>query len=314
MTLSACASGEQTLKAPQPSRVNPQLSASHFISFDGAKLGLTVWRPAGDVLGVVIGVHGMNDYANAFHRAAPIWAEYGLVTYAYDQRGFGRSPERGIWPNEDVMRQDLRQAIALARRAHPRLPISVAGISMGGAVAMTAAAELQGLDCDRLVLLAPGLRGWGALPSLWSVSLWLSTLLRPNWVVRPPRGIKIYPTDNFEMLRAHSLDPLTLKTNRIDAVRGVVALMEHAHAAAQHLPAKTFVAYGANDQVIPEQAMARSAVLFPTHVRTAYYPQGYHMLTRDLNGDLVSHDAACFMVNPTTKLPSGAGPLPWTSS
>jgi alpha-beta hydrolase superfamily lysophospholipase len=34
----------------------------------------------------------MNDYAEAFTLAAPIWAEEGITTYAIDQRGFGRSP------------------------------------------------------------------------------------------------------------------------------------------------------------------------------------------------------------------------------
>ena len=53
----------------------------------------------------------MNDYANAFHMAAPYWAERGVATYAYDQRGFGRSYGRGEWPDEDSMREDLRTAV-----------------------------------------------------------------------------------------------------------------------------------------------------------------------------------------------------------
>ena len=46
---------------------------------------------------VSIGLHGMDDYANAFHLAGPYWAKAGIVTLAYDQRGFGRSPGRGVW-------------------------------------------------------------------------------------------------------------------------------------------------------------------------------------------------------------------------
>ena len=68
---------------------------------------------------VIVGLHGMDDYANAFHMAAPFWAKQGIATYAYDQRGFGRSPRRGVWAGEDLIAEDLRTG-RLA--AHERLP------------------------------------------------------------------------------------------------------------------------------------------------------------------------------------------------
>jgi len=52
----------------------PRIEASDIISFDGAKLGLSEWDAAGEPWAVIVGVHGMNDYANAFHMAAPWWA------------------------------------------------------------------------------------------------------------------------------------------------------------------------------------------------------------------------------------------------
>ena len=47
------------------------LDQNQMISFDGAELGLTVWEADGAPGIVIVGVHGMNDYANAFHMAAP---------------------------------------------------------------------------------------------------------------------------------------------------------------------------------------------------------------------------------------------------
>ncbi|WOR13672.1 alpha/beta fold hydrolase [Hyphomonas sp. FCG-A18] len=109
-----------------------------FISFDGAELGLTVWEPDVEPEIVIVGLHGMNDYAHAFHMAAPYWAERGVKTYAYDQRGFGRSPGRGDWPDEELMREDLRTAVRIARAEYPGATLAVVGISMGGAVTMSA--------------------------------------------------------------------------------------------------------------------------------------------------------------------------------
>lgn len=294
----------------------PRFEDNRFITFDGAELGLTVWEGEGPRSGeiVIVGLHGMNDWANAFHMAAPWWAERGVTTYAYDQRGFGRSPGRGIWPEEELLRQDLRTAVEVARQRHPDATLAVVGISMGGAVAMTAfGSEDPPKDVDRLVLSGPGLRGWGALPVLYRPSLWLSSRLRRNWVVKPPRFIEIWPSDNIEMLRRNGQDPMMQRNNRIDMVEGVVSLMENAHDVADKLPPNTFVTYGAKDQVIPPAGMKRTAPKFPAHVRTAYYPEGYHMLLRDLQAEVVFADVLAFLEDSGTALPSGVGEIPWAA-
>jgi len=97
--LSACA--QMTVQkplTPTPSFAGPRLEEGRFVSFDGARLGLTTWTPAGEPWAVIVGVHGMDDYANAFHLAAPYWASQSIATYAYDQRGFGAAPEHGRAP------------------------------------------------------------------------------------------------------------------------------------------------------------------------------------------------------------------------
>ncbi|KCZ50675.1 alpha/beta fold hydrolase [Hyphomonas pacifica] len=289
---------------------------STFVSFDGAHLGLTVWPAEGTAQPehVVIGLHGMNDYANAFHMAAPYWAGQGVTTYAYDQRGFGRSPKRGLWPEEEVMRQDLRTAAALARKAHPDATITVVGISMGGSVAISAFGSDNPPDADRLIASGPGLRGWGAMNFLYRASLWASTHTRPGWIVRPPeRFVRIEPSDNIEMLRRTWEDSLMLRDNRIDQVYGLVSLMETAHqrvaSLSPNLP--VLLSYGANDYVVPPKGVKRTAKELPDHVRTVYYENGYHMLTRDLQAETVHADYLAFMVNPAGDLPSHAPEWPF---
>ncbi len=290
-----------------------EIDSGQMISFDGAELGLTVWPSECDTDVVVVGVHGMNDYANAFHMAAPYWAARGVTTYAYDQRGFGRSVGRGEWPDENLMREDLRVAVALARAAHPDATLAVVGISMGGAMAMTAfASERPPEGVDRLVLSGPGLRGWGAIPLHHRIALWTSVRVRPGWVVVPPKFVKIEPSDNVEMLQRTWSDPLMLRQNKIEQVHGVVSLMESAHKAARNLPGAipTLVTYGAKDIVIPPKGFERTAKTLPSHVRSAYYENGYHMLMRDLQAETVHADVLAFLLDPDAPLPSGAGEVP----
>ncbi|MDX1294357.1 MAG: alpha/beta fold hydrolase [Hyphomonas sp.] len=303
--------------APAPVAV-PQFQPERdvFIAQDGAELGLTVWpaETAGEPEHVVIGVHGMNDFAHAFHMAAPYWAANGVTTYAYDQRGFGRSPGRGYWPDEELMREDLRTAVRVARRRHPNATITVVGVSMGAAVAISAFGSDDPPDADRLIASGPGLRGWGAMNPMYRISLWMSAHTNPGWIVRPPaRFVRIEPSDNIEMLRETWANPLMLRENRIDQVYGVVSLMETAHDRAGNLPADlpVLMSYGANDYVIPPDGVKRTARILPPHVRTVYYEKGYHMLLRDLQAETVHADYLAFMRDPEAELPSGSPEWPF---
>ena len=112
--LGACAPMIQTAGLPGADFTGPRLEDHDVVSFDGQKLGLMRWIPEGpEPWAVIVGVHGMNDYSNAFHLAGPYWASQGIATFAYDQRGFGRSPQIGVWGGEKLMTEDLRTVTAL---------------------------------------------------------------------------------------------------------------------------------------------------------------------------------------------------------
>jgi acylglycerol lipase len=308
-------------------------SENWFTSFDGAKLGLNVYRPMAPCIPqrpdvdyvvvtgcstpqvVIVAVHGMNDYAGAFNAAGTWWSEHGAAVYAYDQRGFGRSPKSGIWPAPEIMRRDLKTAVKVARELHPNAKLAVVGESMGASVVITTFADEDAPKVDALVLSGPGLRGWGTLPWVYSASLWTSAHMRPDWIVVPPKGVRITPTDNNEKLREMWLDPNVLKTTRIDSVYGVVSIMEAADAKISKLPESipTLLTYGAKDEVIPSNGVQRAARKLPSHVKTAYYAKGYHMLMNDLQAETAWRDILAFVENPRAPLPSASPPLPWTA-
>ena len=165
LLLGACAPLSQQAGRPSLQFQGPRIESDAFVSFDGARLGLKHWQAeGGEPWAVIVGLHGMNDYANAFHLAAPWWASQGIATYAFDQRGFGASPRRGVWGGKELMVEDLRTLTALVRQRHPKAIIAVAGVSMGGAVAIEAFASDRPPAADRLILLAPGVWGWRTQP------------------------------------------------------------------------------------------------------------------------------------------------------
>jgi acylglycerol lipase len=290
----------------------PRIEGDAVVSFDGARLGLMTWEAQGEPWAVVVGVHGMNDYANAFHLSAPWWAEQGVTTYAYDQRGFGRSPQRGIWAGDELMMEDLRTVTAVARQRHPGAIVVVIGESMGGAVAAQAFASDRPPAADRLVLLSPAVWGWKAQPLPNKTALWFAANFTAAKVYTPPRWLtsKITPTDNRDELIAMSRDPLMVWGARSDTLYGMVNLMDRAAASVARLGAQALYLYGANDQIIPKKAAFRAARSLQPTTRTAYYARGYHLMMRDRQGPVVWKDILGFIRDPEAPLPSGAPPIP----
>src|SRR5688572_11439382 len=124
--LSGCALSVQNAFQPPADFPGPRIEDEAIVSFDGARLGLSVWASrTGDPSIVIVALHGMNDYAATFGLAASHWAARGVTTYAYDQRGHGRSPNRGVWAGEDLIVQDLKTVCALVRARHPTAILAV---------------------------------------------------------------------------------------------------------------------------------------------------------------------------------------------
>jgi len=289
-----------------------RLEAGDVISFDGAKLGLSEWDAPGEPWAVIVGVHGMNDYANAFHMAAPWWAEQGVTTIAYDQRGFGRSPNRGIWAGDELMEEDLRTVCALARRKYPHAILAVAGESLGGAIAAEAFASDRPPTADRLLLLSPAVWGWRDQPLPNKTLLWLAANLTGPKVYTPPRWLtsKVTPSDNREELIAMGRDPLMIWGARSDTLYGLVSTMDRAADAIGRANLPTLYLYGAHDQIIPKNAAFRAASRLKPTDRSAYYAKGYHLMLRDHEGPVVWKDIATFIRDPEAPLPSGAPKIP----
>ena len=281
----------------------PRLEAGRVLAADGATLPLRVWRPPGPPHAVVLALHGFNDYSQAFAGVGPFLAARGIATYAYDQRGFGATAQRGIWPGTDVLVDDARTVAALLRAAHPGRPLILLGESMGGAVVMSLLAATPTV-ADGAVLVAPAVWGRETM-NLWQrAGLWLLAHGAPGMRLSG-RGLGITASDNTAMLRALGADPLVIKETRADTLWGLTNLMDRALAAAPGLTLPALILYGEHDEIIPQRPTCRMLATLPASSRVALYPNGYHMLTRDLGADIVLEDLAAWLVDAAAPLPSG---------
>ena len=312
LTLASCALTLQHAAAPPAQFAGPALGEHSFTSFDGAKLGLSTWTPEqGEPWAVIVGLHGMNDYGKAFWMAGPWWAKHGIATYAWDQRGFGRSPERGVWAPEALASEDLRTLCALVHARYPHATIAVVGESMGGAEAIEAFASDNPPQATRLILASPAVWGWSSQPAINRVALWTAAHLIGSQSIEPPDVVvdHITASDNIPELRRMGLDPAMVWGTRPDAVYGLVNLMDRASRDIGKLRLPTAYLYGAHDEVIPKNAAFPAAARL-TAGPTAYYPHGWHILLRDYEAETVWRDVESFIRDPSKPLPSGVGPIP----
>lgn len=298
-----------TLPPPEPPVVELQEAAlmeDRAVMNDGYELPLQRWKSETPPRAVVLALHGFNDYHNAFAHVGPYLADHGITTYAFDQRGFGATKHRGRWAGTNRMTQDARDMIELLRRQHPGVPVYLMGESMGGAVGLATVAEADRELVDGVVLVAPAVWARKTMPWYQRWALAVAEVVAPGW--QPSgRGLKRRPSDNIEMLRAFSRDPLVIKKTRIDAVAGLADLMDVALASVPKLDVPALVLYGERDEIVPKLPTCRMLQTLPARGdwQLGLYPQGYHMLTRDLNGGQVMADIANWILQPRAPLPSG---------
>ena len=287
----------------------PRLTDTALVAADGFELPLRTWLPAdGKVQAVVLALHGFNDYSNAFEGAGRSLAAHGVAPYAYDQRGFGATQNRGIWPGTETLVADVKAAVEQVRARHPGVPLYLMGESMGGAVVLTTMVGPNPPHVDGTILVAPAVWGREAMGFFPRALLWLSYNMVPGIVVHPPKDLKIQASDNIEMLRALGRDPLVIKGSRVDALEGLTDLMGTALAACGRLDVPTLVLYGAHEEVLPKKPVNRAIRDFEGRAQNvvAVYPDGWHMLLRDLKGQVVINDIATWIRDPKSPLASGA--------
>jgi len=274
---------------------------------DGYRLPLSVWRPSGEPQAIVLGLHGFNDYRSAFSAPAEFLAANHIMTYAYDQRGFGETAQRGIWPGEGVLQRDARTMLQLLCESYPGIPLYLLGESMGGAVVMDTIQDPESTCLSGVILVAPAVWGWQTMPVWQRSALWLAAHTAPGYTLTG-EGLEITPSDNIEMLRALGRDPLVIKATRIDAMFGLTNLMESALHSDQPSTLPALILYGEKDEIIPPNSLCELLEGLPdpqaASWRMVLYPEGYHMLTRDLQAAVVLQDMLAWIHDPSASLPS----------
>lgn len=215
---------------------------------DGAEIPYRLW-PARDARAAVLLLHGAFDYAAAFDEIGPKLAREGFIALAIDQRGFGATHSHGMWSGTSRMTEDtLEVARILLDRTGNDKPLFILGESMGGAIAVHAAARGEIPNLRGLVLMAPG-----ALAS--RIRQWLLAFVASAMrLVAGDSEIVLERLAGWELTPAAAIrligDPLVVRRIKPEMLCGMADLALSAVSEASSVTTPVLTMVGARDELV----------------------------------------------------------------
>jgi len=123
--------------------------------------------------------------------------------------------------------------------------------------------------------------------------LWIGAHTIP-WKKVTGESLEITASDNIEMLKELGNDPLVIKETRIDALYGLSNLMDEAYRSTELFRTNSLLLYGKKDEIIPQKPVFEFYERLPPGIQEQQqmiiYENGYHMLLRDLQSEVVMKD------------------------
>lgn len=239
--------------------------------------------PDGNTAANIVIIHGFGDHSARYAWTMDRFLEAGMASYAYDQRGHGRSPgKRGYIGRFEDLLDDLDVFLEHIRPDLADAPLFLMGHSMGGMV-LARYAETRQIVAKGLVFSSPFLAFSDEVPK-WLVAL------GPVIAKVAPR-LPIGGVDNRGLSRDPQVvadadkDPLCFH-GRVAAHTGseFYRIIQQIHEDAKKVTAPMFVVHGGADRVVsPSGSEAFHNAVGSTDKTFVRYPEGYHELFNDLD-------------------------------
>jgi alpha-beta hydrolase superfamily lysophospholipase len=262
---------------------------------DGVRIVYDVWTPEATPRGVVALSHGYAEHARRYDHVAQRLGEAGLVVYALDHRGHGRSGGKRVWLKRlSDYTDDFATLVDIAARDYPDLKRVVLGHSMGGGIVFAYGAEHLD-DYAAMVLSGPAVAGQLEAPfALRVVGKVLGKLF-------PGAPAKKLPTDAIsrdpEVVAKYNADPLVYHGWLPAGIsRALLQVGENQPQLAAKLTAPLLIVHGEQDKLIAVQGsrmLAENAA--SSDVALKIYPGLYHEVFNEPEKDRVLDDVTSWI-------------------
>ncbi len=267
-------------------------------SFDGVggvRIVYDVWTPDTAPRGVVVLSHGFGEHARRYDHVAQRFGESGLITYALDHRGHGRSGGKRVYLRDlSEYTDDFHTLVGIAAKDHPDLKRIVLGHSMGGGIVFAYGVEHPD-DYTAMVLSGPAV---DAQDGLSPVKVFVAKALGK---IMPGLPVEELPTDAVSrdpaVVAAYNADPL-VHHGKLPAGIGkaLLSVGETMPRRAAALTAPLLVVHGEQDKLIPvagSHHLMECVASEDAHLKV--YPELYHEVFNEPERAVVLDDVASWI-------------------
>lgn len=267
-------------------------------SFDGVggvRIVYDTWTPERTPRGVVVLAHGYGEHARRYDHVAARFGEAGLLMYALDHRGHGRSGGKRVYLRDiSEYTADFHHLVRIAAGEFPDLPIVVLGHSMGGGVVFAYGVEHPD-DYAAMVLSGP------AVHAQTGVKPWLVTLAKVLGRIAPGVPVEQLDADAVsrdpDVVAAYKADPLVYQGKLPAGIaRGLFTVGETMPQRAAALTAPLLVVHGDMDRLVPvEGSHLLVDCVGSKDVHLKVYPGLYHEVFNEPERGLVLDDVTSWI-------------------
>ena len=266
-----------------------------FDGVDGVRIVYDVWTPDATPRAVVILSHGFGEHARRYDHVAERFGRDGLLTYALDHRGHGRSGGKRVLVKDiSEFTGDFDTLVGIATHEHPGVPRIVLGHSMGGGIVFAYGVEHPD-NYDLMVLSGPAVAAQTAVSPLLA---WLAKTIGAI-----ASGLPLQQLDAGAVSRdpavvdAYNTDPLVYHGKVPGGIARVLLLVgETMPQRAASLAAPLLVVHGSDDRLIPvEGSRQLVAAVGSSDVELTVYPGLYHEVFNEPEQDQVLDDVVSWI-------------------
>lgn len=270
-------------------------SERSFEGIGGVRIVYDVWTPHTAPRGVVVLAHGYAEHARRYDHVAARFGEAGLISFALDHRGHGRSGGKRVYLRDiSEYTGDFHTLVGIAAADHPDLSRIVVGHSMGGGIVFAYGVEHPG-DYTAMVLSGP------AVDAQESVSPVMVRVAKVLGRLAPGLPVEDLPADAVSrdpaVVAAYESDPLVhhgkLPAGVALALIGVGETMPRR---ASTITAPLLVVHGEQDRLIPVEGSRRLVECVGSiDVHLKVYPALYHEVFNEPEQALVLDDVTAWI-------------------
>jgi len=270
-------------------------SERSFDGVDGVRIVYDVWTPDTQPRGLVILAHGYGEHARRYDHVAARFGAAGLITYAIEHRGHGRSGGKRVYLRDiSEYTEDFHTLVGIAAAEHPDLARIVLGHSMGGAIVFAYGVEHVG-DYTAMVLSGPAV---AAQESVSSMKLLLAKVMGS---LAPGLPVEAIPADAVsrdpEVVAEYEADPLVHHGKLPAGIgRALIEIGETMPQRAGAITAPLLVVHGEGDSLIPVEGSRRLVECVGSpDVYLKVYPALYHEVFNEPEQAVVLDDVTAWI-------------------